>query len=652
MPLNDALPQIDDRQFESLLAEVRTRIPRYTPEWTDLNDNEPGITMLQVFAWLAEMLTYRMNKVPELSYIKFLQLVGIELQPAEPALAEITFPVLTTHPQPFVIVPPRTQVAAEAPEGGPPIIFETDRAVVALTAKLASIISVDGPLSSDVTKDNDEAAQGFEPFGTAADDNALMLGFDFASEFPAVELDLAVTAATDGAAPRVLRCGLPDAASFPSARIKWECWDGTLWRPLTLLNDGTLGFTRSGHVTLRTPAKTLVKSGIPAGSPPRFWIRARLENSQYERPPRLLAIRTSTAAARQAETIGDEVLDGSNGSPNQVFRLSAAPVLAGSLRLEIDEGEGFEPWQSVDDLFGSGPDSHDYVLNRTTGEIRFGDGINGAIPVANAANPGANVVAREYRFGGGKLGNVPAGAIKTVVTSIDGLDDANVANLLAANSGRDEETLAEAKKRAPRTIKSRCRAVTAEDFETLAMQAATIRRAKALPLSHPDFPGVKVPGVVTVIVVPDSDDACPVPSEGTLRTVCAYLDMRRLLTTELYVVAPTYRHVEIHAEVVVEDTADLAEVQQNVEQTLLEYFNPVRGGDDDGGWSFGAPILFSRVNQRVFTVAGVHSITRLTIFVDGDEIPACTDVQIGAGELACSEQHVVQVQYEFEELQA
>ena len=67
------------------------------------------------------------------------------------------------------------------------------------------------------------------------------------------------------------------------------------------------------------------------------------------------------------------------------------------------------------------------------------------------------------------------------------------------------------------------------------MQAANIRRAKALPLFSSDFPGVKVPGVVTVIVVPDADDPTPTPSEGTLRTVCAYLDQRRLLTTELYV---------------------------------------------------------------------------------------------------------------------
>ena len=133
---------------------------------------------------------------------------------------------------------------------------------------------------------------------------------------------------------------------------------------------------------------------------------------------------------------------------------------------------------------------------------------------------------------------------------------------VSGNSGRDEETLDEAKKRAPRTIKSRCRAVSVEDFEYLAMQASTIKRAKALPLFHPDFPGIKVPGVITVIVVPDGDDPAPTPSEGTLRTVCAYLDQRRLLTTELYVIKPSYQQVEIEAEVVADDNADLATVKK------------------------------------------------------------------------------------------
>src|SRR5262249_8436481 len=162
-------------------------------------------------------------------------------------------------------------------------------------------------------------------------------------------------------------------------------------------------------------------------------------------------------------------------------------VLDGSLVLEIDQGNGGEVWTPVSDFFGSSPIDQHYVLDRTTGEIRFGEGRNGSIPVANAANPDGNIVATQYRFGGGKRGNVGAGATKTLTTSITGIDDGLVANLLPAFAGRDEETLDEAKKRAPRSLRSRSRAVTAEDFEYLAKQAATIKRAKALPLYHPDF---------------------------------------------------------------------------------------------------------------------------------------------------------------------
>ena len=127
MSLQNYIPQIDDRRYEDILAEVRTRIARYTPEWTpvwtDVNDSDPGVTLVQLFAWLTEMLIYRLGKVPELNYLKFLQLLGIELQPAEPATAEITFPVLETFADPYVIVPLRTQVSAEATDGGRPVTF-------------------------------------------------------------------------------------------------------------------------------------------------------------------------------------------------------------------------------------------------------------------------------------------------------------------------------------------------------------------------------------------------------------------------------------------------------------------------------------------------------------------------------------------------
>src|SRR5205823_5209017 len=98
-----------------------------------------------------------------------------------------------------------------------------------------------------------------------------------------------------------------------------------------------------------------------------------------------------------------------------------------------------------------------------------------------------------------------------------------------------------------------------------------VQRANAMPLTNPGFPGVSVPGAVTVIIVPavsDPNVRNPTPSQGLIRTVCAYLNQRRLITTELYVVAPTYRLVRVRGDVVAQPNADLAEVTQNVEQRL------------------------------------------------------------------------------------
>ena len=653
MPLENAIPLIDDRSYDSLLAEVRTRIARYTPEWTpvwtDVNDNDPGVTMVQVFAWLAEMLTYRMSKVPELNYIKFLQLLGIELTPAAPATAEVTFPVKSSFAQPYTIVPERTQVTADSPDGGPPLIFETVRALVALTANLAAVLAYDDYAYTSVTSENEEASQGFQPFGPAADDgSAVLLGFEYSGAFGPVEINLAVIKQADDPGSASLKCGLPDTPSFGPATIVWEFWNGAAWQPLSLLKDETSAFTRSGHIYLQTPAKGMQTTIIAPETRSLYWIRGRVERSQYERPPLLLAIRTNTVAVEQAETIESEVVGGSTGSRDQVFKLANAPVVDNSLILEIDQGSKPEVWTQVNDFFGSSPTDQHYVLDRTTGEIRFGDGRNGSIPVANAANPESNIVARKYRFGGGKKGNVPAKAIKTLTTSVNGVDDNLVANLLPASNGRDEETLDEAKKRAPRSIKSRCRAVTAEDFEYLATQSSNVRRAKALPLYHPDFPTVRVPGAVTVIIVPDSDQPAPVPSDGTLRTVCAFLDQRRLLTTELFVIRPTYQQVEIRAEVIVSDDADLAEVKKGIVSALLDYFHPLRGGEDGLGWPFGGTIHYSRVNQRIFAVSGVDSIGTMVIAIDGEDQPVCTDVAIANAALLFSTEHEIDVHYSFE----
>ncbi len=649
MPLEASIPNLDDHSYDSIYAEMRSRIARYTPEWkpvwTDVNDSDPGVTMLQVFAWLGEMLTYRMNRVPELNYLKFLQLLGIELQAAEPAVAEITFPVLPTHGAPTAIVPLGTQVIAESEGGGPPLVFEATRALICLKAPLATVLSYDGYSYSDVTGANSTAV-AFQPLGpTANAESALLLGFDASETFPGTELTLFAWAAEPERRDAALACGLAPSAAFASATLRWEYWTGFEWAGLTLLKDDTLAFTRTGEIMLKVPPGSLATTVVLPEPMARYWIRARVEVSQYERPPSLLAIRTDTMRLTQMETVRREVLGGSTGRRDQVFRLGNTPVLAGSLRLEVDQGSGPEIWVEVGDFFASGPNDPHYALNRTTGEIRFGDGFHGAIPIANVSNPGANIVADEYRFGGGTKGNVAAGTLKALRSAVEGIDDNAITNVMASYGGRDEESLDAAKQRAPASIRSRCRAVTVDDFEFLALQSANIARARALPLHHPEFPGVAVPGVVTVVVVPDGDGPNPVPSDGTLRTVCAYLDQRRLLTCELYIVGPTYQRVSVAAEVVASETADLADVQKRIDAALLDYFHPLRGGEDGLGWPFGGTISFSRVFQRVFSVGGVDSVTSLLITLDGEQAPECRDLTIREGALLYSVSHEIAVGY-------
>lgn len=647
MPLATNLPVIDTRRYDDIVAELRTRIPRYTSEWTDFNDSDLGMTLVQLFAWLSDMMLYRMGRVPELNYLKFLELLGIELQAAEPAIAEIAFPLSATALKPFVIIPMRTQVSAESGDTPAPVIFETDRAITALVATLNAVQAFDGFAFEDESKANGDAVEGFYPFGPGAGvDSALYLGFDPAVTLPQVELDLAFVIAEQGAAKRV-SCDAPPSSRFASGTLQWEYWNGTDWHGLDVLSDDTLALTRSGHVRLQLPMVGLIAPDTFGEiTTNRNWIRTRVIRAQYERAPRLLAVRTNTVSATQAQTVKDEVLGGSDGRANQVFRLESAPVLENTQRLEVDEGDGFAPWSEVEDFFGAGPHDRVYVLDRTTGEIRFGDGDHGAIPVGNNDLPGSNIVAREYRFGGGTAGNVPAMAIKTLLGAIDGVDADKVGNLLPATGGREEESLDAAKLRAPRAIRSRGRAVTAEDFEQLAIEAGTIRRAKALPLTHPDFPGVKVPGVVSVIVVPDGTAPNPMPSEGTLRLVCACLDKARLITTELYILPPVYRLVKVTTDVVVDDRADLAEVKTAIQKALLGYFHPLTGGEDGQGWPFGGDVFYSRVYGRA-TVPGVQSIQRLVISLDGFDAPECANVPLCDGELAYSVEHTVNVTYAF-----
>src|SRR5512137_1932653 len=84
-------PNLDDRTFQDIVREARSKIPLYCPKWTDHNLSDPGVTIIELFAWMVDMLLYRMNRVPEKNYIKFMEMVGIKLEPPKASMVDITF---------------------------------------------------------------------------------------------------------------------------------------------------------------------------------------------------------------------------------------------------------------------------------------------------------------------------------------------------------------------------------------------------------------------------------------------------------------------------------------------------------------------------------------------------------------------------------
>lgn len=647
MPLKS--PNLDDRKYEDLLAEAKKLIPAFNPEWTDHNDSDPGITMLQLFSWLGDQIIYRLNRVPDKNYVEFLRLAGVRLRAAAPARTTLTFK-LNEGASPTWI-PKGTQVDAEA-GGEEPLTFETLVDLQAAEAQLTAVAV--GPEDAlhllaqptepmPVGTAPDGAA--FQPLGAApADGSALYLGFDQALprglEFR-LRFLVPESSGASGRAPAWV--GPPKPATRAPGQITWEWLGADGWHVLDQVLDTTVGFLAEGEVRFKVPGQMAAddlgfNELAEAEDGPPFWLRGWVTAPEYETAPRLRAVLWNAVPAAHAATMSEETLGRATGEPDQTHTLAYKPVLAGFLRLRAEENGELVDWTEVPDLLASGPTDRHYTLDSATGEIRGGDGVNGRIWPLNAA-----IVAVAYARGGGKAGNVAAGTITSLRTTLSDVE--SVTNPFPATGGDDVETLASAMARAPRELRTMQRAVTESDYEAhaLATPGGRVARARVLPLTHPDFPGVRYPGAVTVVVVPTAETAKPYPSRTTLDEVRAYLETVRTVTTEVYVRPPVYREVVAEADVTVQPGHDPGVVRDACLAALKTFFHALTGGPDGTGWPWGGAIYYSDAFALLQRTDGVNRVTRLTIAVDGQPGGVCADVALNDGDLVYSGEHKVSV---------
>ena len=655
--------QLDDRRFQDLVSEARLKINRACPEWTEHNVSDPGITLIELFAWMTEMTIYRLNRVPDKLHVALLDLLGIRLDGPTAARTDVRFR-LAAPPEEAVEIPGGdTEVATPRTPNEESIVFQVDDDFVIPAMRPSAYVVQRGNQIKDVgVADGEARPQGADqlPFGAPpALGDALYLGF----EEPIGRLMLQVD--VDASQARGAGVNPEDPP------LRWEVSqpEGG-WEEADVLEDLTGGFNYgSGTVELQCPERSAIQ---PLGGHRMHWIRCRIDDrtrhgsaaTTYSHPPEIYSITATPIGAllpaTHAAQVTDELLGLSDGTPGQVHALRHSPVLkpgqGETLEVQDPESGDWSTWELREDFVSSTEFDRHFALDQVSGDVELGPAIretDGGWSQYGAVPPkGAVLRFTRYRHGGGRKGNITAGALAVLRATIPGVD--SVTNPRPAVGGVDAEALEHARQRASMEIRTRYRAVTAEDFEFLAGEASPrVARAVCIPPTE----GGAVPLHIVPHVFPADRQLSYeqlAPDEELLQEVADYLDARRLIGTTVQLLPCKFRGLSVVVNLQASPLADTARVEEDVAHALYTYLNPLVGGNVTGpgaGWPFGRALNQGELYGVVHAVDGVEFVKILRIYETdlrtGEQSPkpAGTHIVLEPDELIASGAHIVKASH-------
>ena len=538
------VPSIDNRTYQELLDEALARIPVHNPQWTNFNRSDPGVTIVEVFAFLAESLLYRSNQIPERNRRKFLSLLNVPVKQASCARGIVSF-ANERGPLQVLTLPAGLEAAAGQ------VPFRTDMGldVLPIEARAFYKSRVDQP--SEALKNHyNQLYQSYRGEQLTA-----ALDFYELKPFPAADgsgVDLQRDKTVDGAlwvalmarsgeapddairgqlAGKTLTLGvvpLPpeSAATLPPGGAANTAGSPTLLFEMPLVKklpkDPTqriasyrqVGAVASGDLLSEWGTAQIV---LPSAQELTLWDDLDpLEAGVNDFPPSLedsnlddriitwLRIRPSAAGQTKLLWIGinaalisqrgyvyDEPLSAGTGEPDQTVRLSKTPVVPGSVTLTITApGQAAEQWGQTDDLLSAAPEVPVPDPRLPPGTPVSGAGSSKVFTV--------DCVSGDVRFGDGMRGARPPlnAALKAnycygigaqgnvgkgaINTCTQIPSGVTVINPLPTWGGADADTVADTEKQISRYLQHRDRLVTSDDFEII------VRRTPAIALGRVD----------------------------------------------------------------------------------------------------------------------------------------------------------------------
>jgi hypothetical protein len=666
-------PSLDDRGFDDLVSEALARIPAHTPEWTDAQPGDPGRTLVELFAWLVDTLLYRANLIPERQRLAFLRLLGEPMRPATAARGlvavrseEESARDAALAPLARVSGPPDFETLAELtvlPVTGEayvkrPLSERERKEMGGLLAGLKQVYqlpNVAGYVTTPVFPGGIAAAAAPAGFDLVSGTVDRCLWLALLAPKPHLVGAVRDTLGGKDGVPRLLSVGVAPALRVPDlseqigerARVRhaWEVSTGRTvagrpeYLPLDVVADTAAGLTRPGVVRLALPGSDDLKApendvrldfqaGVGRSRPPRLddpekagrlvaWLRLRL-TEPVERLA-LTWVGINAVEVDQRQTVTGRVVGASDGGSGQVFALPARSVERETFALQVEEpDQGYALWRRTGDLGTAGADDAVYELDSEAGTVRFGDGLRGRVPA-----PGMRVRVAALRGGGGRAGNLPPGSLKEIsAVDLQGkpVKMLAVSQPLATEGGSDAETLEQAERRIPALLRHRDRAVTEDDFRRLAAETpgVALGRVELLPRFKPQQRRDGVPGVVSVMVLPAKPQRRPPNPRADrplIEAVHAWLDARRPLACELYVIGCEYLPLALTVGIEIRDGFGQDRVLLEVREALRAHLWPLApGGAGATGWPLARPVEERELEVVVARVPGVQEVLGVRLF--------------------------------------
>lgn len=335
--------------------------------------------------------------------------------------------------------------------------------------------------------------------------------------------------------------------------------------------------------------------------------------------------------AVHAELIRGESIGTGTGEPGQLARLKRPPIIRNadidwalaigvelgpdeverSLEIATDRGKSFLIWREAASFSDLTPEDRVFVADRTEGRITFGPGPVGSMPAAGRE------IRAWYRRGGGRAGNVAPRSLTALARAMPGV---SVTNHERAVGGEDAETPAELIARGKEAVRVLRTAVTARDFERVALSVGGIARARAGALR--ELWSFARPGVVDIQVVPQvareqlpegavTSDVLAEHQHGELLArVESIMTLRRPIGVETQVSFTHCRPVSVEARVVVSRAENPERVGERLRRRLNDLLAP------QGTWPHGKMLRASDVYEVLLSEPGVRYAEGVRLTID------------------------------------